>query len=594
VPRPTGNTAGNTAANTAANTAGNTAADNGEPYDANPCYAPVGEPVRAGWAALAASLPGGVSVLAVDGPAIAGWEGFATGLATALDRTGRPAEMLSTSSWLRPWPQVRRLTSSAELAADPNFDRLPTGELAELFCVPARLSGPQGGLLVVFGPGAALAPHDVLWYADLPKRYAEAAVTSGGGRNLGQPPGEGQATTKRLFFVDWPLLDRHRDRIAASVDLWLDLQNPASPTALDGATTRATRAHLATRPFRTRPTFNTTPWGGHWAQRRLGYHPDALNTALGYELIAPEAGILAGAAGGPVVELPFQLVVSAHPLQMLGGPVHGIFGASFPIRLDYLDTFGGGNLSVHCHPTEAYMRTVFGWPYTQHESYYVMVGSRDNEIFLGLTEHADVAAFHRAALAADRAGAPFDIFSYVSTFAARPHQLFLIPAGTPHGSGAGNVVLEVSATPYLYSLRFYDWLRRDADGHRRPVHVEHAFANLDRRRSGPAVARDLVQRPRVVRQGDGWTEQLLGRRPEMFFDVRRLTLEPAALVTDDASEGFHVLNVVDGGGVVIEPEDAPGHSLAYAETIVIPAAVGHYTVRSLRNGPVKVVKALVR
>ena len=74
----------------------------------------------------------------------------------------------------------------------------------------------------------------------------------------------------------------------------------------------------------------------------------------------------------------------------------------------------------------------------------------------------------------DAGEVPFDITDFVQTFPATPHQLFLIPAGTPHGSGEGNVVLEVSATPYLYSLRFYDWLRRDGNG-QRPVHVEHAF-----------------------------------------------------------------------------------------------------------------------
>jgi mannose-6-phosphate isomerase class I len=563
-------------------------------YDANPCYAPVGGSVRVGWEALAASLPTGASVLAVDGPAIAGWEELAKGLAKALDGLGRPAELLSTSGWLLPWRRVRQLTSSPQLAADPDFDRLASGELAELFRVPTRLRAPEGGLLVVFGPGAAFAPHDVLWYADLPKRYAEAAITAGGGLNLGQVPGNGQATTKRLFFVDWPLLDRHRDRIAAKADLWVDVQDPVAPTAIDGATLHATLAQLATRPFRTRPTFNTTPWGGHWAQRQLGHNPDAPNTALGYELIAPEAGILVGSAGGPSVELPFQLAVSAHPVPVLGGLVHRTFGTSFPIRFDYLDTFRGGNLSVHCHPTQDYMRSVFGWPYTQHESYYVMVGGDDNEIFLGLREDADLAAFHREALAADRADIPVDVSSYVPTFPARPHQLFLIPAGTPHGSGAGNVVLEVSATPYLYSLRFYDWLRQDVDGGRRPVHVEHAFANLDRSRSGAAVARDLVQRPRLLRQGDGWREELIGRLPEMFFDVRRIELRPGAVADDDPNQGFHVLNVVEGGGVVIEPEDAPGHSLVYAETIVVPAAVGRYAVRPLGNRPVRVVKALVR
>jgi mannose-6-phosphate isomerase class I len=293
------------------------------------------------------------------------------------------------------------------------------------------------------------------------------------------------------------------------------------------------------------------------------------------------------------VELPFQLAVSAHPLDVLGGHVHRTFGTSFPIRFDYLDTLCGGNLSVHCHPRQDYMRTVFGWPYAQHESYYVMAGGEDTEIFLGLREDADVAAFHREARAADSAGVPVDVSSYVPAFPASPHQLFLVPAGTPHGSGAGNVVLEVSATPYLYSLRFYDWLRRDVEGARRPVHVEHAFANLDSRRRGPAVARDLVQRPRVLRQHDGWREDLLGRLPEMFFDVRRLALSPGAVASDDASQGFHVLNVVEGGGVVIEPEEAPGHSLVYAETIVVPAAAGRYTVRPSGNEPVKVLKALV-
>jgi mannose-6-phosphate isomerase class I len=568
--------------------------DNVRPYDANPCYAPVGGAVRTGWDALAESVPAGTAVLAVDGPAIASWEELVKGLVRALEGLGCPVRTLSTAAWLVPWRRVVELTASPGLAGDPDFDRLATGQLADLFKAPARLDPPDGGVLVVFGPGAALAPHDVLWYADLPKRYAEDTVASGGGLNLAMRQGDGTATTKRLFFVDWPLLDRHRDNVAGRVDLWLDMQDPLAPAALDGATTRATIAELAGRPFRTRPTFNTTPWGGHWGQAELGHNPDAPNTALGYELIAPEAGVLIGAPGGSRVELPFQLVVSGHPAAVLGDQVHRTFGTSFPIRFDYLDTFHGGNLSVHCHPAPDYMRTVFGWPYTQHESYYVLIGGDDNRIYLGLAGDADLDSFERAALAAERSGTPFDIARYVQDFPAREHQLFLVPAGTPHGSGAGNVVLEVSATPYLYSLRFYDWLRQDANGGRRPVHVEHAFANLDRGRTGPAVERDLVQRPRPLRQGDGWREELIGALPEMFFDVRRLVLAPGAAADDDASAGFHVLNVVDGGGVVIEPAGAAGHVLAYAETIVVPAAVGRYTLRAAGNRPVRVIKALVR
>jgi mannose-6-phosphate isomerase class I len=274
--------------------------------------------------------------------------------------------------------------------------------------------------------------------------------------------------------------------------------------------------------------------------------------------------------------------------------VQPIFGTSFPIRFDYLDTYGGGNLSVHCHPREDYMKAVFGWPYAQHESYYMMVGGAERRVFLGLREDVDLDAFQRQTGDADHAGARFEITRYVRTFPASEHQLFLIPAGTPHGSGEGNVVLEVSATPYLYSLRFYDWLRRDTQGSLRPVHIAHAFANLDRKRRGDAVGQDLVQAPRQVRSGVGWQEEVLGALPDMFFEVRRMTLAPGAVAEDDTADRFHVLNVVEGDGMVLQPQVGPTHSLSYAETVVVPAAVGPYRLQPLGTSSVRVVKATVR
>lgn len=563
------------------------------PYTATPCYPPAGRPIVSGWDALAASLRPNTSLVAIDGPVVAGWPDLVSGLGQALEQRGLEAGFMEMRRWLLPWGRIQELTSSYELRDDPDFDYLASGQLSDLVRPPSHLEVKAGGVLVVYGPGASLVPHDVLWYADLPKRYAEAAVVSGVGLNVGQPAGNGPGTTKRLFFIDWPLLDRHRDEIVSRVEFWVDMQDANSPAILDGATMRATLAELATRPFRTRPTFNTTPWGGHWAQRTLGQNPASVNTALGYELIAPEAGVLIGAEDGPLVELPFQLVVAQHPVELLGEKVHRVFGPSFPVRFDYLDTVDGGNLSVHCHPKQDYMSSVFGWPYTQHESYYVMVGDESQRVFLGLREEADLDAFYRDASRADHDGTPLDITRYVRTFPAKPHQLFLIPGGTPHGSGQGNVVLEISATPYLYSLRFYDWLRQGIDGELRPVHVNHAFKNLDTGRRGAAVGRDLVQQPRILRRGDGWHEELLGALPEMFFEVRRTTLKPGAVAGDATDGRFHVVNVVDGEGVLIEPVEGPAHSLVYAETLVVPAAVGQYTVQALGPGAVRVVKALV-
>jgi len=520
-------------------------------------------------------LPATLRTLAIDGPAVLDWDGVARVLARLF-----PAELVDVREAARPWTEVQRLTRSPTLADDPDFETLASGTLVDLLDLERLPTAPPepGRRRVVFGPGAAAAPDrpDVLWWADLPKRHAEAAVAAGRGRNLMAPAGV-EATTKRLFYIDWPLLDRHRDEHASSIDLWLDTQNAQEPAWLSGDVLRATCRELATRPHRTRPTFNSTTWGGQWARKELGHNPDGPNTALGYELIAPESGVLVGD-----VEVPFQLVVALSPVEMLGTDVHRSFGSSFPIRFDHLDTAGGGNLSVHCHPRPDYMRDVFGWPYTQHETYYVMVGGEQNQVFLGLREDADLDRFHQVAERAATSAVPFDMTEFVQTFPATEHQIFLIPAGTPHGSGAGNVVLEVSATPYLYSLRFYDWLRKDAAGGQRPVHVGHAFRNLDPARAGDAVEEKLVPRP--VRLGDA--EELIGALPEMFFEVRRLTVTPGSDLKQDTEGRFHVLTLVEGDRV-----EVGGHPLNYAETIAVPAAVRAYAIRS--QGPARLVKALV-
>jgi mannose-6-phosphate isomerase class I len=563
-------------------------------YEPNPAYPPLGGSVSRGWPEAVAGLPRAPFVLALDGPAILEWPTVVDGLLGALAASGRPARALDLRDHVSPWEKLVALTESPALPDDPDFATLAHQDLADLFEELPEVTAAGSESVVVFGPGAALLRHDVLWYADLPKRYAEAAVSAGTGRNLGQPLDAGPATTKRLFYIDWPILDRHRDSLGDRIDRWIDTQSAEAPCSIAGAALRETMAALVSQPFRTRPTFNTTSWGGHWAQEELGHNPSARNTALGYELIAPESGVLLGTDPSCRVELPFQLIVARHASEVLGEPVHAEFGTSFPIRFDYLDTVGGGSLSVHCHPQSDYMKRVFGWPYTQHETYYILVGGPENRVYLGLRGDVDLSEFHRRAHDADEHGVPFDIEEYVQTFPADQHQLFLIPAGTPHGSGKGNVVLEVSATPYLYSLRFYDWLRRDADDRQRPVHVGHAFANLNRERRGEAVRSELVRAPRVLRTGSGWSEASLGSAPDMFFDVRRVELSAGGSASDDTAGRFHVLNVVEGDGVEVTTASGHRHNLAYAETMVVPAAVGAYRLVALGPGPVKVVKSLVK
>jgi mannose-6-phosphate isomerase class I len=559
-------------------------------YDPYPCYPIIGGLASTGFDGPAAELAAlSPCVVAIDGPGALAWERVIADLRAALSRVGLATSTIDVRDSFASWDEVRRRTTASVLASDPVFERVFEGTLADLLDgLPRPKAAQDAEVTVVFGPGSALVEHDVLWYADVPKRHSLAALRRGEVSNLGQSSQQA-GSESRLLFVDWPLLDRHKQSLSGRIDRYFDLSDPGSPRSVEGESLRASLRNLAAQPFRTRPTYLPGPWGGQWLRRTLGIETDAPNLAWSYELITPEGGILLGSSRS--VEVGFELLMAEQSERVLGPKLAKRFGLSFPIRFDYLDTLEGGDLSIQCHPSEPYMRDTFGLPYTQHETYYVMATTPGAKIFLGLREDADLERFRTEAERAVEPGIALEPKVYLQTHAAEQHRLYLIPAGTPHASGAGNVVLEISATPYLYTLRFYDWLRRDLDGDLRPVHLVHAFSNLDPRRAGGAVRRELVPEPKRVRGGTDWVELELGRHPDLFFGVNRLDFEDS--VADDTDGRFHVLNLVAGEQVELETESGATHLLSYAETIVVPASVGRYMIHRVRGGPGKVVKAFV-
>jgi len=533
-------------------------------YDPAPRYPLVAGSAEGGYGRIV-SAAGSV---ALDGPAAAPWDAVAAALPDSIDVRTLPA-----------WAELLDALTDATPADDPVFAPLHPGELRDLF----RPALDGAGVLI--GPGSSLAGADETWLLGYPKRHGLELVRAGRAGNLGTPKGE-PGTEQRLVFVDWPILERHQQGLIRTVAGYLDVTDPTAPRSISGDNLRDSLAALARRPFRTVPSFLPGPWGGRWLHDTLGIETDEPNLAWSYELIAPEAGIDLGG-----VEVPFELLLAEHAESVMGRDVATRFGRSFPIRFDYLDTYGGGNLSLQCHPTPAYAAAEFALPYTQEESYYVVETSAGAGVYLGLREDADVDAFRRDADAAAEQGVELAVERYAQLVPAEQHGLYLIPPGTLHASGAGNVVLEISATPYFYTLRFYDWLRRDLAGELRPVHLRHAFANLDESRRGRRAVTELVQEPVTVRAGEHWAELELGRRDDLLFAVRRLDFVDEIL--DDTEGRFHLLNLVAGSQVEIETGDDVVHPLACGESIVVPAAVGRYRVRGVSGGLFKVVKALV-
>ena len=516
----------------------------------------------------------------------------------------RPALTINAEAARRDERAIHEMLAR-NLTDDRVFGVLSCHRLGEFFDA-ARLQALQDrvnqcpkGLIVIYGPGAALVhPGDVLAYADLPRWEIQQRMRSGEMGNWGAENQDEDMLRryKRAFFVEWRVFDRHKTPLLGRADFLLDTTRTDQPAMVSGEALRAGLAQTTTQPFRVVPFFDPGVWGGQWMKQQFDLDPSAPNYAWCFDCV-PEENSLLLRFGAVRIEIPSQDLVLLEPRALLGEKVHARFGAEFPIRFDFLDTIGGQNLSFQVHPLTEYIQQQFGMHYTQDESYYILQAEPGAVVYLGTQTGTDPQAMMDDLRRAGRGEKTFDDARFVNQIPAKKHDHFLIPAGTVHCSGAGTLVLEISATPYIFTFKLWDWGRLGLDGLPRPVHLEHGEKAIDWQRDTRWVHQHLVNQFEPVAAGNGWREERTGLHEREFIETRRHWFsEP---VMHHTGGGVNVLNLVEGDEAIV---DSPTGAFApftvhYAETFIIPAGVGEYRISpSARHSgqPLATIKAWVR
>jgi mannose-6-phosphate isomerase class I len=465
--------------------------------------------------------------------------------------------------------------------------------------VQAALRSADNGTLFITGPGALLSPlrvySDVALYAAVPRETIFFASEAGIGRNLGDDQDRGRwQRYKRSFYIDWPVQDRHFFAALPACNFLIDIHDTARPAFVEIQLFLEGLTYAAQRPFRVRSLFMPGVWGGHRLQHLIpGLPPEWPNSAWGFEVVAPENSMIF-VFGDVALRVPFNLFMHFQGARILGHENYRRFGDFFPIRFDFLDTMEGTNLSLQVHPPDSYINTHFREPFAQHEMYYIFETRPGAKVYLGLQEATSREAFLNDVARAQSEHIPFEIMKHVNAWDATQGDLFVIPAGTVHCSGANNLVLEISATPYIYTFKIYDYLRPDLDGTPRPISYERAFEVIDFGRKTDWVRQNLLAMPRCLAEGEGWRRLLLTDSDLVFHHVERIEMT-AAYVDTMEFDGVHVLCVVEGKGArVVREANGTALELSYAETVIIPAACGPYRLEPIGEAEVKVVKSYVR
>ncbi len=455
------------------------------------------------------------------------------------------------------------------------------------------------GLFVVYGTGAAWVAEepDLLVYADMARWELELRMRRNEVANLGVSNFELEffRKYKRAFYVDWRVADHLKRQLMEQWDFVLDTNVPNRPQMASGSAVRAALRQTVQQPFRVVPFFDPGPWGGQWMKEICDLDRTSPNFAWCFDCV-PEENSLHFDFGKMTMELPSINLVYYLPKLLLGEKVFARFGAEFPIRFDFLDTMGGGNLSLQVHPLIGYIREHFGMTITQEESYYLLDAGDEAIVYLGLKEDVQPEVMIAELEAAQTSGT-FDAEKHVQTWPVEKHDHLLIPPGTVHCSAANCMVLEISATPYLFTFKLWDWGRLGLDGLPRPINIEHGKANIQWDKTTSWVRENLINRFEKIAEGEGWTEERTGLHETEFIETRRHWF--TSTVPHHTQGNLNVLNLVEGREAVVESPTGAFEPFVvhYAETFILPAAVGAYTIRPHGEGEgsrCATIKAFVR
>lgn len=553
-------------------------------------------------------------IVAVDGFLGADWESIIFSTKDLLESTGLDIRVIDMNSYCKSPGEIDSMVNPY-LKSDKSFgivykgklkdffDRTSLKELKEQFKL-YKIKHDDSNIadvVIVYGCGAAqpfLRNHyDLIIYLDMTLDDLSGLLE----KRIALPLGCDNTAlpmdyiSKRFSYIDFKILNEHKNYILKYIDWYGIADNIKNFNLISRDFYNKILSEIAKRPFRLQPIYIPRVWGGKYIIKirkiplkacafSLEVYPSLQNLIISFDHIA--------------IKIPFLNILWSQPAEILGNDTIKKFGIYFPLTANYDDTFKGGSLAIQVHPHGKYMREKFNEKMRHDETYYAVKVWPGAKTYLGLKEETDLGQLRDISMRAEKQMVPYNHDDYINSFSSKAGDLFLIPSGTVHASGANQLILELdfdgSKIGAEYTFHIYDFLRLDLEGKLRSIHLDHAFNVIREFERTNWVKKYLKQQPALLRKGKNWAEYVLGERKEMFYQVNRLEFQK--MIKGNTSGRFHILTLVEGERVLVKSDEFPerNYILNCTETVVMPACIGSYSIINLSGSFCKITKAFLK
>jgi hypothetical protein len=570
-------------------------------------------------------------VLAVDGFKGARFEAVVEAVRAALTTKGVTSRVIDVSGLFKPPHELESLLREYERPDDPSYGRVYYGRMQDLMdpeavrkCVQeiqaCQLRREGGDAIILYGPGATAGVLsgvcDRICYLDVVReqliiRCEQNIVPPlGGNKPQGFP-------WKRIYYVEYPVLNRHKKTALRNIDWYLDDNGPVLARCIPAEAYHRMISALAGIPIFFKVFYMPGTFGGKEFGERFAVE-NLPNTSWDYEISIGDNHLLVDPGNGLVLDIPFYNLIWEEPLRFLGPYSSEAYPDHFPIaiymqdgnmrdghlpadlRADYKRT----HMPHHLHPDTAYCREHFGEPLGRYETYYIVRADEGACTMHGFRDDADIDEYIAEVRRAAETGMEFDWRKYVYEHPSKTGELHQLPPGTVHGTGGRQIILEIDTNPSResteYSFYLYDYNRpnfnyatNDMTGAQAKLQIDHCLAVMRRNRRQKFMAKHARPEPVCVREGSDWREMSFPMYYNMPYQVNRA--EFTTCYEDSTAGLFHCLALTKGERVRVWSKAAPDRAVVIedCDNIVLPAEFGEYVCENLTGVPCEIIKTFL-
>lgn len=548
-------------------------------------------------------------LVALDGYLGAECEGIVRALVSLLAGQGLCARAVDVEAMYKPRKQLDRMMEKY-LTPDPSFGRacsdthlrdLLDGTRIEKLrrnLLRLKQTAPQQpAVFFCYGIGSAALPlrrlYDRVYFFDLSQVSVMKKKFAGTLREPGVDKPQ-EIFWKRLCYVYYHMLNRHRREVISIMDGYIDGNEEGRLKFMPRKAYDSIVQALLQIPLKFRRFMQPGNWGG-LKHRKYFNLPQLANCAWDTTFYAPKNSCLVDAGIGCHLEIPFLNIQLQYPEYVCGPYLAGKYPGLLPMIACIDDGYfpkpvppERSNMPIHLHPDGNYIRQHFNERLGRYETYYIVEAYEHANTMLGLRTHADKKEFKRQIVAAETQQIKFDWTRYVKTWPSKKGDLYLIPAGTVHGTGGHQMILEMDTCPSNagteYSFFLYDYLRPSWDDDKKsfsapPVRLQtrHGFGQARWQRREAWVKQNLLAKPTIVRKGPGWSEDRYTSFGPMPFLIERLHFRKK-IEADTRGRFCHIVVLTEGDRVLIRSKREPRHAieLEWIQLALIPAGFGPY------------------